>query len=123
MGLFQLIMSIYVMAITISISGIRVTTTRLVAEELGKSNSHNINRIMRNSFIYSLLFGISMFLILYYGADFIGNNFIKDYRAIAPIRILSYSLPFISVGACFHGYFYGMRKVVRSISADIVEKV
>lgn len=121
MGLFQLIMSIYLMAITISISGIRVTTTRLIAEELGKSNAHNVNKIMKNSFIYSLIFGISMFLLLYYGADFIGNNFIKDYRSVAPIRILSYSLPFISVGACFHGYFYGMRKVVRSITADIVE--
>ncbi len=121
MGLYQLIMSIYIMASTISISGIRVTTTRLIAEELGRNNTSNISTIMKKSFIYSLFFSITMFFTLYKGAEFIATNWIHDSRAIIPLKILSLCLPFIGIGACFHGYFYGMRKVVKSISADIIE--
>lgn len=121
MGLYQLIMSIHIMTSTIAISGIRVTTTRLIAEELGKSNTKNIKSILCKSMIYSLLFSTTTFLLLYNFADVISIKWIGDCRAIKPIKILSFSLPFISVSACFHGYFYGMRKIIKSISSDIVE--
>ena len=120
-GLYQLIMSIYVMGMTIAISGIRVTTTRLVAEELGKSNMRNIKSIMKKSFTYSLLFSLSVFLIVYNSADFIGTYWLEDTRSIIPIKLLSFSFPFVSLSSCFHGYFYGMRKVVKSVSADVVD--
>ncbi len=121
MGLYQLIMSIYIMGTTIAISGIRVTTTRLIAEELGRSNTENIKTIMKKSLIYGLIFSLSIFAVIYNFAEFIGNNWIEDSRAIIPIKILACSLPFVSISACFHGYFYGMRKVVKSVSADIIE--
>lgn len=121
MGLYQLIMSIHGMTTTISISGIRVTTTRLIAEELGRSNIKNIKSILKKSMLYSFLFSIATFLIVYNFADLIALKWIGDSRAIIPIKILSCSLPFIGVSACFHGYFYGMRKIIKSISSDIVE--
>ena len=45
MGLFQLITSISIVANTLAISGIRVTMTRLVAEELGKNNYGKNNKV------------------------------------------------------------------------------
>ncbi|WP_296647658.1 oligosaccharide flippase family protein [Romboutsia sp. 13368] len=121
MGLYQLIMSIHVMATTLSVSGIRVTTTRLIAEELGKSNIKNIKSILMKSMIYSFLFSTTTFFIIYNFADVIALKWIGDDRAIIPIKILSCSLPFVGISACFHGYFYGMRKIIKSISSDIVE--
>ena len=121
MGLYQLIMSIHIMTTTLAISGIRVTTTRLIAEELGKSNIENIKSILKKSMLYSLLFSTTTFIIMYNFADLIALEWIGDSRAIIPIKILSCSLPFIGVSACFHGYFYGMRKIIKSISADVVE--
>ena len=57
MGLYQLIMSINVFAWTIAISGIRVTLTRLIAEEIGKKSSKDkIRRLLRCGFIYTLFF-------------------------------------------------------------------
>lgn len=121
MGLYQLIMSIHIMTTTLAISGIRVTTTRLIAEELGKSNITNIKSILRKSLIYSMLFSVTTFLLLYNFADVIALKWINDSRAIIPIKILSCSLPFIGISACFHGYFYGMRKIIKSVSSDVVE--
>lgn len=120
-GLYQLIMSIHIMTTTLSISGIRVTTTRLIAEELGRANTKNIKYILKKSMLYSLLFSTTTFLIFYKFADIIALKWIGDLRAIVPIKILSFSLPFVGVSACFHGYFYGMRKIIKSISSDIIE--
>lgn len=70
-GLYQLIMSIHVMTTTLAVSGIRVTTTRLIAEELGRSNIKNIKSILRKSILYSLLFSTTTFLLVYNFADII----------------------------------------------------
>lgn len=121
MGLYQLLMSIYMMAATLSISGIRVTTTRLIAEELGRKNYKKINSIMKKSFIYSLFFSLITTYLLFSNSNIIATYWIGDKRAIIPLKILSCSLPFFGIGACFHGYFYGMRKIIKSVTSDIVE--
>ena len=116
MGLYQLVMSINIMCSTLAISGIRVTTTRLIAEELGRKNKTKIKSIMRKAFVYSLFFSSLTCLILFNGAEFVSINWIKDTRAIVPLKILACSLPFLGISACFHGYFYGMRRVIKSVS-------
>lgn len=121
MGIYQLIMSIHIMTATFAISGIRVTTTRLIAEELGKNNKNNIKKIMSKSFIYSLFFSCFTSIFLYKYAEFISIKILSDYRATIPLKILALSLPFIGITACFHGYFYGMRRIVKSIASDILE--
>ncbi|MEG1311343.1 MAG: oligosaccharide flippase family protein [Romboutsia sp.] len=121
MGLYQLLMSIYMMAATLAISGIRVTTTRLIAEELGRKNIKKISSIMKKSFIYSLFFSSLATFLVFNNAKLIAVSWIGDERAIIPLKILSFSLPFFGIGACFHGYFYGMRKVIKSVASDIIE--
>lgn len=119
MGLFQLIMSINIMTSTFAISGIRVTLTRLVAEELAKGNP--VDNIVKKGFVYSLIFSITAAVLLYNNAEFISILFLKDVRAIVPLKILSCSLPFTGICACLNGYFYGARKVTKSVGADILE--
>lgn len=121
MGLFQLIMSINIVAQTLAISGIRVTMTRIIAEELGKGNKNNIKNIVMKGLIYTLIFSVSTGLLLYNSADFISTTWIQDERAIIPLKILSCSLPFVGISCCLNGYFYGCRKVIKCISADILE--
>ncbi|MEF9992686.1 MAG: polysaccharide biosynthesis C-terminal domain-containing protein [Romboutsia sp.] len=121
MGLYQIVMSINFMASTFAISGIRVTTTRLVAEELGKGNTHNIAGIVRKGLLYSLLFSTITAIILYNYSEFIGTSLIKDTRSILPLKILSCGLPFTAFCSCISGYFYGARRVIKTITADILE--
>lgn len=121
MGLFQLIMSINVVCQTLAISGIRVTMTRLVAEEIGKGNNHLIKNIIIKGLFYTLCFSIVTGLLLFNLSEFISISWIQDERAIVPLKILSCSLPFVGISCCLNGYFYGCRKVVKCISADILE--
>lgn len=82
MGLYQLIMSINVFAWTIAISGIRLTLTRLIAEEIGKKSSKDkIRHLLKCGFIYTLFFSCISALGLYYGSHFISTVLIGDIRA------------------------------------------
>lgn len=121
MGLYQLLMSIHMMSATLAISGIRVTTTRLIAEELGRKNVKKIKSIMTKAVIYVLFFSSLATFLVFDNAKLIAVSWIGDERAIIPLKILSISLPFFGIGACFHGYFYGMRKVIKSVTSDIIE--
>ena len=121
MGLFQLIMSINVVCQTLAISGIRVTMTRLVAEELGKGNTQLVKNIVTKGLLYTLFFSILTGTLLFNLSGFISTVWIQDERAIIPLKILSCSLPFVGISCCLNGYFYGCRKVVKCISADIIE--
>ena len=88
MGLYQLIMSINVFAWTIAISGIRLTLTRLIAEEIGKKSSKDkIRHLLKCGFIYTLFFSCISALGLYYGSHFISTVLIGDIRAQTPLLV------------------------------------
>ncbi|MFR3072702.1 MAG: oligosaccharide flippase family protein, partial [Paeniclostridium sp.] len=77
MGLYQLIMSVYIMAITFSSAGIRIAITRLVAEQVGRGNKNSIRSIVKKGCIYSLFFSLITSLVLFYGSEYIGIVLLK----------------------------------------------
>jgi stage V sporulation protein B len=60
-------------------------------------------------------------LILF--APTIGHHWIRDARAVIPLRILGVSLPFIALSACLSGYFVAVRRVYKSASVQLPEEV
>lgn len=123
MGLFQLIMSINVFACTVSISGIRATLTRLVAEEISQNNITKVRSLLKYGLFYTLFFSTIASFILYNYSTFISEVFISDIRAKLPLQILSFSLPFVGITSCLNGYFYGLRKIFKSIISDFIENL
>ncbi|MGN1098622.1 MAG: polysaccharide biosynthesis C-terminal domain-containing protein, partial [Clostridia bacterium] len=60
---------------------------------------------------------------LYFSAGFIGKRWIGEINCVPALKILSASLPFISVSAVFGGYFTGVERVIRSVSVNIAEQI
>lgn len=122
MGLYQLISSVYFLAIHLSSGGIGVAVTRMAAErppEYGKSAYD----VMRTSLIFSLITSLSVMFLLIFNSDIIAENLLGDIRAGLPLRILAPSLPFIAAAACFRGYLTAREKVLRTAAAQILEQV
>lgn len=122
-GLFQLIMSVSMFATTFAISGIRFATTRLVSEELGAKNNSGIKKAVSRCLMYALSFGLAASFMLYFGAEFVGTRLIGDSRTVLSLRLLSISLPFLSMGSVLSGYFTAVGRVTRSAIAQILEQV
>ena len=64
-GVFSLVMSVYVFGITLASAGINIATTRVVAEELACKNEVGAKTAARKCLFFSLILGISASLIFF----------------------------------------------------------
>ncbi len=122
-GLFQLIMSVQILAVTFAVSGIRFAVCRLVSEEIGLNRPSGIRPAVRRCLVYALVFGLTACAIMFFGAYRIGAIWIGDNRTVLSIRILALCLPFIAVSSVMGGYFTAVQRIVKSSSAQIFEHI
>jgi len=120
-GLFQLVISAQMLALTFAVSGIRFATTRLVSEELGLDRPHNVPKVMRRCIAHALGFGALASTFLFFGSEWIGTVWIGDSRTILSLRILSISLPVLAASAAISGYFVAVSRVVKSAPVQVAE--
>lgn len=111
-GLFELISSVNMVAITFATSGIRLAATRLVAEEEGNRNPRGAGRSLRGALSYALLFGVGAMLLLLSLSGMAAEVWIGDKAAEPSLYILAFALPFISLSSALSGYLVARRRAV-----------
>ena len=122
-GLYTLVMTVYSFALTFATSGISLTVTRLVSGAIGEGRGERISGILRSALIYSSIFSIFASLTLFFGAPYFANAVLSDSRAVLPLRILSFSLVPIALGAVFGGYFVGVKRVGKNAAVSVLGQV
>ena len=122
-GLYGLVGSVGFLAATVAISGIRFTSTRLISEELGLKRSGGVGKAMRICIAYSLFFGFASALILYLCAEPIGFLWVGDARTVLSLRILSLSLPFVSLSSVIYGYFTASGRIFKAAAVQVLEQL
>ncbi len=120
-GLFSLTMTVYSLAATFSVAGIRLASTRLVAESAGRGEPGS-KGVIRRCMLLGLTTGSLFGFFLFTGADYISANWIKDAGSAGSLRVLAFSLPFIAMVSAMSGYFTAMRKVIRSSAVHMAEQ-
>lgn len=123
MGLYQLILSIYFLMITLATSGIRIAVSRLISEELALRNYSNAKKVLHQSLILSLFTGLAAAFLLYYFSDYIGSNILNDERTTLALLYLVPSLPLIAISNCYKGYFYAVGKITKPAIVQVAEQL
>lgn len=123
MGLYQLIVSVYVLVSSFAASGLTTAVTRLCTDELAYGSVRRSKRVLFTSIGISVGVGIVSGCLLLGCADFIAQTFLHDIRAVPSLRILTVSLPFMGASSCIKGYFLARRKVTSSSIAQILEQL
>ena len=121
-GLFQLIMSVSMLAATFAISGIRFAATRLVAMELGANREAGVAAAIRRCLVYALCFGVVSTLALWFGAPLISAKWIGDARTELALRVLACSLLPFALSSVLEGYFTAVCRLIKSASVTIAEQ-
>lgn len=122
MGLYQLILSVYMLGSAFASAGVSVAVTRLVSMQTVSGGREGVERILRFSLWWSMGIGGAVAAVMAVGAPLIAARFIGDPAAAAGIRILSLGLPCMSAAACFNGYFLGVGRVSASCITQIIEQ-
>ena len=122
-GLFQLIMSVSMLAATFAISGIRFAATRLVSLELGRDNETGVAAAITRCLVYAFCFGAAATVALWLGAPLISAKWIGDVRTLLSLRVLALSLLPFSLSAVLEGYFTAVCRVVKSAVVTVAEQI
>ena len=123
LGLFQLTISIYFLAVTFATSGVRFTATRLVAEELGAGRQAGALKAVHACLLYAAAFGLVSMTLLNLGAGWIGTAWLNDARTVLSLRLFAFSLPLVSVSSVLSGYFIAVRRASNTAASQLFEQL
>ena len=121
LGIFSLIMSIYMFAITVATSGIGTACTCLVSEEFEKSNYVNGLKVVKTCIIFALILGILASILIVVFAPFVSYYWLNNSVSPLPIYAISLGLPLISISSVIGGYFSSVGKSYKSAISQILE--
>ena len=122
MGAYQLILSVFLPAVSISTAGVSLTVTRLVTGAMGKKQPGTIPSAVARCCGFSLLMSFLACTALWCSADFLSDKFLGGNSASA-LRMLIPGLPFMALSSCMRGYFLAVRGVLRSAASEFAEQL
>lgn len=121
MGLYSLVLSVYILFTAFASAGLSTAVTRLCANNLcyNKSPAPVIKKAAVLTLIISLVsLGIMAFFCPLLSLAAVGDRSVKYC-----FLMLSFSLPAVGFSALFKGYFFAVRRVSRSAISQICEQI
>lgn len=123
LGLYTLLGSVYSFALTLALSGINLTTTRLVSDAIGEKSISKVRISIKKCICYALFFGVLSSVLLFALSEPLAIKILKDSRVLKPLRLCAATLPLIALSSCFNGYFTAVRRVYKNAVAQISEQL
>ncbi|MBR5468059.1 MAG: oligosaccharide flippase family protein [Firmicutes bacterium] len=121
MGLYQLIMPIYMLVWSISSSGISTAISKITSEECEKRR--NCFKTLVSSALFSSCAAAFLSIVVFIFSDIIAEKFLGDTRCSPLLKILSLCFPFMACASCIRGYFYGLQKHIYPACAQVFEQI
>lgn len=121
-GLYQLIMPIYMLAWSITSSGFTTTISKLTAQENIKKQYGNMGRVLKQSVLICMSISILIGILLFTTAPFVAITILKEERTMLSLQILAVCFPFMSAGSCIRGYFFGLQNSVIPALSQVLEQ-
>lgn len=121
-GVFTLVMSVYLFGITLAVSGIGIAATRVISEELALGNETGVKSATKKCIIISLITGILASLLFFIFSDFIVSKCLHNRVSHNVIYVLCIALPFISMTSAINGYFVAVRRAYKNAFAKFFEE-
>lgn len=121
MGLFQLVLTVYSLAVTFSCAGIKLAATRIIVES--EANEKNdILKTLKKCLLYAFVCGCAVGILLYVFSDIISIYWLSSAQTSSLLKILSGSLPFVAMSAALGGYFTAREQIPQYSTVQMLEQ-
>lgn len=121
LGIFNLVMSVYLFAVTIATSGLSLACICIVSEKFAKNHFFDGLKAVRTCLLFSLILGLGSSILVLLFSNIISKNWLKSVVSTTPLYLISIGLPFISISSVVNGYFSAVRKGYKSAFAQVIE--
>ena len=123
LGLMQLILSVGALAMTVGVSGARVTAMYLCAEEQGLRRERGVARVVGACARYGIAASMTAGLALILGAELIAAHWIGNTGAAASLRLLGLFLPADCLCAILTGWFTASGRIWPLVAVEGFERI
>lgn len=120
-GIFGLVMSVYLFFVTFATSGLSLACTYLVSEKFAKNEYSEGVKVVKNCTSFGILLGLTSSMILISLANIISDNWLNSQISPVPFYLIAIGLPFIALSAVINGYFSAVRKAYKSAFSQVIE--
>ena len=121
MGLYQLILALYMVFVSFATAGINVAAARLAAQSLARGSG--MGATLRGLCATALGFGTVAMVAQAALSGVCARYLLHDIRAETALLILAPSLPFMAVSGAVRGCFLAARRVQPNVTAQLVEQL
>lgn len=123
MGLYQLVMPVYTLAWSLTCSGFTTSISKLTSSEKAKGQRGNIRQFLFLAILTTAGLGVLVGYIVYSFAGTISNNIFNEPRIEMSLQVLAFAIPFMAVGSCIRGYFYGLHDSLIPAISQVFEQI
>lgn len=114
---------VYTLLLAIATTGIPNTISKLVSEKMAIGDKRGAHKIFRTAMCLFSLIAIVFALGLFFGADFIAVNILKNPGVKYTLMSLSPAIIFVAMSAVLRGYFVGMQNMMEYSKAQVLEQI
>ena len=121
MGLYQLVLAVYALFVTLATAGVSVAATRLMAEELSRGRAEARGMLVR---LLAAGLGLGAFaMVAQFGlAGSAAAWWLGDARAAGALRAAAFGMPWMAVSAVLRGFFIARRRVEPNVLSQLAEQ-
>ena len=120
-GIFSLVMSVYLFAVTLATSGLSLACTCIVSEQFTENNFYDGLKAVKSCFIFSLIMGLGTSILLLLFSNIISIRCLNSTVSPIPFYLIAIGLPFIAISSVINGYFTAVRKAYKSAFSQVFE--
>lgn len=120
MAIYNTAFSVYVMALSLAVSGIPFAVTKVVAGEGARGNNSRAKGAVLVSTAILSVIGIIISFALFFGAEFFAYA-MKEPSAVWAIRTIAPSVALVALGAAFKSGFQGENNMIPTATSQCVE--
>ncbi len=121
LGLYQLILPVYMLIWSITSSGFSTAISRLTSSEAASGRSPA--GILKCAVSLSVPLSIILSVTVYFKADFIAAELLNDYRTALSLHLIAFCFPFMAIGSCVRGYFFGLQNAMPPAASQVLEQI
>lgn len=124
MGVYSASYEVYNIMLIISSYGLPMAVSKMVSLKCAEKKYKNAYTLFHRTLLFSIFTGGVAALFLYFGADFLEQNFYAKYRGIAlPLRVLAPTIFIVAVMGVFRGLFQGRNTMMPTAVSQIFEQI
>lgn len=121
-GLYEMAYPVYGILLVMSIAGIPVAISKLVAEKMAVGDKLGARQVFRVSLFILTLTGLSCSVLLLWAAPFLANDFLGDSRVYFSIISIAPAILFVTIMSAFRGFYQGLQMMTPTAISQVVEQ-